>query len=139
MDVRAGDGRRGVIAVLAIAGFAGFASAEPAFDRGPGYAASPWASVHGDSRNSDYVPIESALELEEGWRVLEGTGVWTAPSVGLDGTIHFTTGRGEGTSHLHAVTPEGVILWESEPDGGDATLDSGAVTSAPVIDDAGDV
>ncbi len=118
---------------LVIGGAAAFA--EPVFDRGPGYAPSPWASVHGDSRNSDYVPLVTPTDVELAWRVFEGAAVWTAPSVGLDGAIWFTTGRGAGTSHLHAVSPDGQLRWESAPD----DVGPGAVTSAPVIDADGDV
>ena len=118
------------------------ALAEPDFSepsRGPGYGATPWATVHGDSRNSDYVPIETPIALEQAWHVLEGTASWTAPSIGLDGTIYITTGRGAGTSHLHAIQPDGTTAWESAPDDAAGRVDSGAVTSAPAIDVEGDV
>ncbi len=117
----------------------GSAAQTPAFDRGPGYAPSPWATVHGDSRNSDYVPIETPTELRFAWRALEGTAPWTAPSVGSDGTLYVTSGRGEGHAHLHALRPDGTLLWEAAPQRGAGTLDSGAVTSAPVLDEAGTV
>ena len=76
------------------------ALSEPDFtdpSRGPGYGAAPWATVHGDSRNSDYVPMQTGTALEHGWRALEGSVSWTAPSVGLDGTLYVTTGRGRGS------------------------------------------
>jgi outer membrane protein assembly factor BamB len=130
----------GLSALGALLLAAGLATAEPgSFDRGPGYAASPWATVHADSRNSDYVPIETPIALEQAWRALEGAGVWTAPSVGLDGTLFVTTGRGDGHSHLHAIAPDGSLRWQSAPQAGREGLDAGAVTSAPVIDAEGDV
>lgn len=107
--------------------------------RGPGYAATTWASVHGDSRNSDYVPIHTPIELEQAWHVLLDSASWTAPSVGLDGTIYVTTGRGAGHSHLHAIRPDGTVRWESPAQKSNADLDAGAVTSAPLIDADGDV
>jgi outer membrane protein assembly factor BamB len=106
-------------------------------DRGPGYARTTWATVHGDSRNSDYVPLETPLELREAWRILEGAAIWTAPSVAADGTLYVSSGRGRGTSHLHAISPAGQFLWESTPAQTIDDLDAGAVTSAPVLDDTG--
>ncbi len=107
--------------------------------QGQGYAQTTWATVHADSSNSDWVPLVTSPELEQQWRVLEGAAIWTAPSVAADGTLYSTTGRGRGTAHLHAVSPEGEILWESPPQESLDDLDSGAVTSAPLLDDRGDV
>src|SRR5262249_47279861 len=87
----------------------------PALDRGPGYAASTWASVHGDSSNSDYVPVETSVGMAQAWRALDGAGIWTAPSVAANGTIFVTTGRGPGFPHLHALAPDGSLRWESTP------------------------
>ena len=105
----------------------------------PGYAQTPWPVVHGDSGNSDYVPIASAGDIERSFRVLEGAALWTAPSVGPEGHVYIASGRGKGTSHLHAFARDGTLLWESPAQRSGDDLDSTAVFSAPVIDAAGDV
>ncbi|MBW2418698.1 MAG: PQQ-like beta-propeller repeat protein [Deltaproteobacteria bacterium] len=113
----------------------------PGFRTGQGqsYAQTTWATVHADSSNSDWVPLVTSPKLEQQWRVLEGAAIWTAPSVAIDGTLYSTTGRGRGSSHLHAISPEGEILWESASQQSLDDLDAGAVTSAPLLDDNGDV
>jgi len=105
----------------------------------PGYAQTTWAVVHGDSSNSDYVPIASAGGVEPSFRVLAGAALWTAPSVGPEGHVYIASGRGPGTSHLHAFARDGTLLWESPPQRSRDDLDSAAVISAPVIDADGDV
>ncbi|MCP5043484.1 MAG: hypothetical protein GY944_20850, partial [bacterium] len=107
--------------------------------QGESYAQTTWATVHADSSNSDWVPLVTSPELEQQWRVLEGAAIWTAPSVSADGTLYSTTGRGRDTAHLHAISPAGEILWESAPQESLDDLDSGAVTSAPLLDDGGDI
>lgn len=113
----------------------------PAFrtGHGDGYAQTTWATVHADSSNSDWVPLVTSPQVEEQWRALEGAAIWTAPSVGADGTLYSTTGRGRGTAHLHALSASGELLWESAPQQGLDALDAGAVTSAPLLDEAGDI
>jgi len=108
-------------------------------DHAPGYQQTTWATVHGTSKNDDYVPLAMTTRLEPRWHVLQGAGIWTAPSVASDGTIYTTTGQGKGTSHLHAFTPDGKLLWESAPQESLDDLDSAAVMSAAVIDDQGNV
>ncbi|MEM9257040.1 MAG: PQQ-binding-like beta-propeller repeat protein [Pseudomonadota bacterium] len=105
----------------------------------PGYMDTTWATVHGDSSNSDYVPLQSSIELEFQWRILEGAGIWTAPSVARDGTLYSTTGRGRGYSSLHAINPDGSIRWQSKPYRNEDDLDSLAVFSCPVLDERGDI
>jgi len=105
----------------------------------PGYAQTPWATVHADSSNSDYVPIETSLDLVQSFHVLEGAALWTPPTLGLEGQIYIASGRGPGTSHLHAFSREGALLWESPPQESLDDLDSAALISAPVVDADGDV
>ena len=57
----------------------------------------------------------------------------------MDGTVYAVTGEGPGHSHLHAISPEGEILWQSAPQQSLADLDSLAVFSAPVLDESGDI
>jgi outer membrane protein assembly factor BamB len=128
-----------VVAALAVGVAAGRSARAQGIDRGPGYATSTWATLHGDSSNSDSVPLVTSTDLVREWRALRGAGIVVAPVVDTDGTLFVTTGRGQGTSHLHALTPSGGILWESAPQRGPGDLDSGAVLSAPVLGDDGDV
>jgi outer membrane protein assembly factor BamB len=125
--------------ICAVTGTATAQGGAPSFSNGPGYASTTWATVHADSRNSDYVPLRVSPELREAWRALEGAGIWTAPSVAPDGTLFSTTGRGLARAHLHALSPKGEILWESAPYRGPDDLDPGAVTSAPLVGDDGDI
>jgi outer membrane protein assembly factor BamB len=57
----------------------------------------------------------------------------------MDGTVYAVTGKGPGHSHLHAISPDGEILWQSAPQQSQADLDSMAVFSAPVLDESGDI
>ena len=107
--------------------------------QGPGYAQSSWSTVHTDSSNSDHVPLAMTSELRQRWHLLKGAGIWTPPVVGLDGTVYAVTGEGPGHSHLHAISPSGEILWQSEPQKSPDELDSMAVFSAPVLDEDGDI
>jgi outer membrane protein assembly factor BamB len=62
-----------------------------------------------------------------------------APAIGPEGNRYVTTGRGPGTSHLHAFDADGNLLWESAPQQSLADLDSQAVGSSPLVDVAGHV
>lgn len=103
------------------------------------YALTGWPTVHRDGRNSDFAPFVTSTARVVDWEALDGAAVLLAPSIGPDGTLYVTTGQGMGTSHLHAFSPNGELLWESPPQDSLEDLDSGAVGSAPVIDEAGDV
>jgi outer membrane protein assembly factor BamB len=103
------------------------------------YAQSAWPTVHGDSSNSDYVPMETSSTLEKRWHVLKGAALWTAPSTAPDGTIYIASGRGPGFSNFHAIFPDGEIRWQSAPQNDLDDLDSLALISCPVIDIEGDV
>ena len=104
-----------------------------------GYAQTTWATVHGDSSNSDEVLLDVPLELEPAWHILQGAGIWTAPSVAPDGTLYSTTGRGLGFSSLHAINPDGSIRWKAAPYEDADDLDSLAAVSCPVLGDDGDI
>lgn len=104
-----------------------------ASDRGPGYARTTWATLHADSSNSDFAPFATATDVVPRWRALEGAGIVVAPVVASDGRLFVTTGRGAGQASLHALSPDGDVVWETD------AVDSGAVLSAPVLDEDGDV
>ncbi|WP_372758826.1 PQQ-binding-like beta-propeller repeat protein [Litorivivens sp.] len=105
----------------------------------PGYAQTTWASLHGDSRNSDYVPLAVSTKLQPQWLALKNAVSWAAPSIAADGTLYVTTGRGKGYSHLHALSRSGELLWASPPQMSPDDLDAKALFSAPVLDDGGNV
>lgn len=106
---------------------------------GPHYAATAWATLHRDSRNSDYVPIDVSTRVATGWTALDGAALLVGPVIGPEGHIYVPSGRGPGTSHLHTFAADGELLWESPPMETIADLDHGAVISAPIIDDTGNV
>jgi outer membrane protein assembly factor BamB len=113
-----------------------------AFDnprQGQGYLRSSWSTVHADSSNSDHVPLAMTANVSQRWHLLKGAGIWVLPVVAIDGTVYAVTGEGPGHSHLHAISPEGEILWQSAPQQSLADLDSLAVFSAPVLDESGDI
>ena len=109
----------------------------------PFYAQTSWASTHRDSSNSDFVPFV-APDLDPNvdqtrWTALDGAVTLLAPAIGPEGNRYVTTGRGPGTSHLHAFDADGNLLWESAPQQSLADLDSGAVGSSPLVDKDGHV
>jgi len=103
------------------------------------YAQTSWPTVHRDSRNSDYTPFVAPIDNRVMWTALDGAAVLLAPTLGPEGHLYVTTGRGPGTSHLHAFDRDGNLLWQSEPQVDLDDLDSRAVGSAPLIDRSGDV
>jgi hypothetical protein len=68
-----------------------------------------------------------------------GRGAPGRTQLGPEGNRYVTTGRGPGTSHLHAFDRDGNLLWESPPQASPADLDSAAVASATLVDRQGDV
>lgn len=105
----------------------------------PFYAQTAWASIHRDARNSDFAPFVAPAANRVEWEALGGAVTLLAASIGPEGNRYVTTGRGPGTSHLHAFDRDGNLLWESPPQSGAADLDSAAVASAVLVDRAGDV
>lgn len=98
------------------------------------YANSHWVSVHGDSHNSDYVPLSPSTKVEPYWEALEGAAIFVGPIFDTQGQLYVPTGRGQGTSHLHAFSRDGKLLWETPPMQSLDDVDYGAVISAPIID-----
>jgi outer membrane protein assembly factor BamB len=105
----------------------------------PSYAQTAWAGVHRDARNSDFAPFVAPAVNQVDWEVLDGAAVLLAACIGPEGNRYVTTGRGPGTSHLHAFDRDGNLLWESPPQTSPADLDSAAVVSATLVDRQGDV
>jgi hypothetical protein len=102
--------------------------AEPA--TGTHYAHSAWATVHRDSGNTDYVPLRVSTAVEPAWTALDGAALFVGPVIGPEGNLYVPSGRGEGTSHLHAFARDGALLWETPPMRSRADFDHAAVVSA---------
>ena len=111
--------------------------AEPA--TGTHYAHSAWATVHRDSGNTDYVPLRVSTAVEPAWTALDGAALFVGPVIGPEGNLYVPSGRGTGTSHLHAYARDGALLWETPPMRSRADFDHAAVVSAPIIDTDGNV
>jgi hypothetical protein len=105
----------------------------------PFYAQTSAASNHRDSRNSDFYPFVAPAQNQTLYEALDGAVTLLAPSIGPNGTRYVATGRGPGTSHLHAFDAEGNLLWESAPQTTLDDLDSQTVGSSPLIDKDGHV
>jgi hypothetical protein len=103
----------------------------------PFYAQTSAASNHRDSRNSDFYPFVAPAQNQTLYEALDGAVTLLAPSIGPNGTRYVCTGRGPGTSHLHAFDRDGNLLWESAPQMTLDDLDSQAVGSSPLIDKDG--
>ena len=99
----------------------------------PFYAQTSWASTHRDSRNSDFAPFVAPTANQTRYAALDGAVTLLAPSVGPEGNRYVTTGRGPGTSHLHAFDAQGNLLWESAPQTTLDDLDSNAVGSGQLF------
>lgn len=108
-------------------------------NHGKDYAETAWSAVHADCRNSDYVPIVTSSNVEVKWHVLEGAVFFAPPTVGPEGNVYVLSGRGAGTSALHAFDRDGNPLWECEPQNTIDDLDSLAEVSSPTIDTDGDL
>ena len=103
------------------------------------YGQVPWASVHRDSRNSDFSPLVTSTSLVKSWSVLDGAAVINPGVVSADGSHYLTSGRGPGYSHLHAFNADGELLWESPIQRSINDLDALSGFNAPVIGPAGDL
>lgn len=112
---------------------------DPDSGQTPYYAQTTWPSAHGSAGNADRVSIVAPAELEVAWTALDGAATLLAPTIGPGGRRYVTTGRGFGTSHLHAFDRDGSLVWESPPFASGLDLGPWAVWSAPVIDCDGDV
>lgn len=103
------------------------------------YARSHWVSVHGDSHNSDYVPLSPTANVEPYWSALDGAAIFVGPIFDQQNRLYVPTGRGKGTSHFHAFSDDGTLLWETPPMKTEEDMDYGALISAPIIDTEGNI
>lgn len=106
---------------------------------GTHYAQTAWATVHRDSRSSDYAPLSPDANVAVEWTALEGATVLVGPVLGPEGNLYVPTGRGVGTSHLHAFRRDGTLLWEAAPMRDLSDFDYAAVVCAPIVDGDGHV
>lgn len=106
------------------------------------YSPGGWPTLHHDAGNRRSVDIELGdRRYARRWRALEGATVLTAPTLSPDGrAMYVTTGRGKGSSNLHAFSIEGQLLWQAkswqDPRDG---IDPCALLSSPVVDHDGDI
>jgi outer membrane protein assembly factor BamB len=103
------------------------------------YGQVPWASVHRDSRNSDFIPLVTLPNLRTSWSVLDGAALINPGVIDANGHHFMTTGRGHGFSHLHAFDQDGKLLWETAPQQDLNDFDALAGFNAPVLDAEGDL
>jgi outer membrane protein assembly factor BamB len=103
------------------------------------YGQAPWASVHRDSRNSDYSPLVTSTKIKTSWSVLDGAALINPGVIDSNGNHYVTSGRGPGFSHLHAIDANGNLLWESPKQSDANDLDALAGFNSPVIDPEGDI
>jgi outer membrane protein assembly factor BamB len=61
------------------------------------------------------------------------------PIIGPEGHLYVPSGRGVGTSHLHAFSREGELLWQTPIMRDLEDFDYAAVVSAPIVDPKGRV
>jgi outer membrane protein assembly factor BamB len=59
--------------------------------------------------------------------------------IGPEGNLYVPSGRGEGTSHLHAFRRDGTLLWQAPAMQGVEDFDFAAVVCAPIVDTDGHV
>ena len=110
-----------------------------AYDLPRYYGQVPWASVHRDSRNSDFSPLVTSATLSKHVRVLDGAALINPGVIDIHGKHFVTSARGAGFSHLHVFDRNGRLLWESAKQVTADDLDSFAGFNAPVIDAQGDL
>lgn len=103
------------------------------------YEAAPWVSVHRDSSNSDRAPFATTSRVKALWSALDGAALINPGSINDKGVVFVTSARGHGFSNLHAISPDGKILWEAPPQRDREGLDAFAGFNAPVLDRNGDV
>lgn len=103
------------------------------------YGQVPWASVHRDSRNSDFLPLVTLPKLRASWSVLDGAALINPGVIDAHGNHFMTSGRGPGYSHLHAFDEDGKLLWETKPQSSLDDFDALAGFNSPVLDVNGDL
>lgn len=128
-----------LVAISAIAGLAQANQNKADLGLPPFYGQAPWASVHRDSRNSDFSPLVTTTKLRKSWSVLDGAALINPGIIDRDGNHYVTSARGPGHSHLHAFDANGKMLWQSPPQVDADDLDAMAGFNAPVIDADGDI
>jgi|GEM_PF-2404281 len=107
----------------------------------PFLANSPYPTIHGDGRVSDYIEDKAPTRIQEAWTVLPNE-VFVQPcSSGENGQIYCTMARGgeSGTCNLVALDlVTGEELWRDvDPVTQQCILDEGSTLNNPYIDKTG--
>ncbi|WP_062270820.1 PQQ-binding-like beta-propeller repeat protein [Endozoicomonas arenosclerae] len=102
---------------------------------------SPYPTIHGDSRVSDYIEDKAPVSIEKAWTVLPNE-VFVQPcSSGSNGQLYCTMARGgeSGICNLVALDLKtGKELWRDvDPVTKDCILDEGSTLNNPYIDKEG--
>ena len=127
------------LAILFLPGLSCVSNSPAAYDLPQYYGQVPWASVHRDSRNSDFSPLLTSENLVKSASVLDGAALINPGVIDKHGNHFVTSARGTGFSHLHVFDRNGRLLWESSKQTSADDLDAYAGFNAPVIDDQGDI
>lgn len=72
-----------------------------------------WPVLHGDGRNSDWVPLAGPRDLVPTWHALDGKPAATVVAIGPEHHLYTVT-MDEGPCHLHALDQDGALRWCSD-------------------------
>lgn len=114
----------------------------PAYQQDNSYlAASPYPTIHGDSRVSDYIEDKAPVHLEKLWTALPDE-VFVQPcSSGTNGSLYCTMARGGESKKCNLVALDlktGKELWRDvDPVTKECILDEGSTLNNPYIDKEG--
>lgn len=81
------------------------------------------------------LPVREAISF----RIKKDYPFFQAVTLGPTGLLYATSGKAKGASNLFALDKKGHVVWEAPAYQGPRDLDSGAMFSAPVIDEKGDL
>lgn len=99
--------------------------------------AAQWNSIHGGPHNADAFSYPSYPNYRQAWRALKGCAVLFGPAIDRSGQLFVCSGRGAGHSHVHALTPEGALRWESGSSGDAPQPGARVCPFAPLLDGEG--
>ncbi len=116
-----------------------WATEKSAYNLDVNYAQTVWSAGHRDAANTDYVPVLMSKQNKIAKHLLQGYPIFWAPTTGPQGNYYVTSGKGKGSSNLHALDAQGNVLWKSKPQQSLDDLDGWAIINAPVVAANGDI